>query len=53
MAENKISIKKKTLGIILIIALIMQYVFPVIKLGSLSWISTLIYLLVALYLLFS
>lgn len=45
-------IKKTTLGFILIIALIMQYVFPIIKLGSLAWIGTLMILLVGLYLLF-
>ncbi len=48
----KKNIKKTTLGLALIIALIIQYVLPIVKLGSLSWIGTLIILLVGLYLLF-
>lgn len=52
MAKHNVSISNKFLGITLIVALIIQFVLPVIKLGSLSWIATLIYLLVALYLLF-
>ena len=50
--KNSISISKKSLGVALIAALLIQYVFPVIKLGSLSWIGTLIVFVVAIYLLF-
>lgn len=42
---------KQNLGIALIVALIIQYVLPAIHLGVLSWIGTLLVLLVALYLL--
>ena len=53
MAKKKIlNLRNKNLGIALFAALIIQYIAPVIKLGSLSWIATLIYLLVALYLVF-
>jgi hypothetical protein len=45
-------ISKKNLGLGLIIALVIQYVLPMVKLGSLSWIGTLIILVVGLYLLF-
>lgn len=51
MAKKSV-IAKKYLGIALIVGLLIQYVFPVIKLGSLAWLATLIYLVVALYLLF-
>jgi hypothetical protein len=46
---NHISSQK--LGIALIIALIIQFVFPVIKLGSLGWIGTALVLIVAVLLL--
>lgn len=52
MAKKKTSLSNKQLGIGLIAALIIQYIFPVIKLGSLEWIGTLLILLVAIYLLF-
>ncbi|MFW5704447.1 MAG: hypothetical protein ACOCXG_01265 [Nanoarchaeota archaeon] len=42
--------KRKTLGILLIIALLIQFVLPAIKLGNLQWISTFLYLFVALIL---
>ena len=42
----------KNLGIALIIGLIIQFILPEINLGSISWISTLIYLVVAIILLF-
>jgi hypothetical protein len=45
-------ISKKNLGLGLLIALVIQYVFPMVKLGSLSWIGTLIILVIGLYLLF-
>lgn len=51
MAKKKKVINSKILGILLIVALIFLYVLPQIKLGSFSWIGTLIVLLVALILL--
>lgn len=50
MAKKKI-INSKILGILLIASLIFTYVLPQIKLGSFSWIGTLITLIVALILL--
>ncbi|MFT4326068.1 MAG: hypothetical protein ACMXYK_01050 [Candidatus Woesearchaeota archaeon] len=50
--SKKKALSKKNLGMILIAALIIQYVFPAITLGSLAWIATVLYLGVALYLLF-
>lgn len=44
-------IKGRFLGMALIAALVIQYVFPVVKLGGLSYIATAIYLVVALLLL--
>ena len=50
--KNSIKISKKTLSLALFIGLIIQFVLPQIKLGELAWVSTLIYLLVAIYLFF-
>lgn len=52
MTKKGLNITKKTLGMTILVGLIIQYVFPAIKLGNLSWIATIIYLLVAFYLLF-
>ena len=53
MAKSKsFSINTKTLGILLFIALIIQYVLPQIKLGGFSWIGTAIVFVVGLILLF-
>lgn len=43
----------KNLGIALIIGLLIQFVLPQVKLGNFAWISTLIYLVVAILLLIS
>lgn len=51
-SKLKLNINNKNLGIALIVALIIQFVIPVIKLGQFAWIATLIYLVVALILLF-
>ena len=54
MARKKSSgIRKKTLGILIFIALIIQHIFPQIMLGNISWIATAIYLFVGIYLLIS
>ena len=52
MARHEVSISNKTLGIALIVGLLIQFVLPVIGVGAM-WLGTLIYLLVALYLLFA
>jgi len=54
MARKKkaLSVSNKALGGMIIAGLIMQYVLPVIRLGRFSWIGTVLYVLVALYLLF-
>jgi hypothetical protein len=52
MAKRRLlNIANSSLGMAIIFGLIIQYVLPVIKLGSLSWISTGIYLVVAIMLL--
>lgn len=52
MAKSKtFSVNTKTLGILLFIALIIQYVLPQIKLGGFSWIGTAIIVVVGLVLL--
>lgn len=43
----------KNLGIALIIGLLIQFVLPQVRLGNLAWISTIIYLVVAIMLLIS
>ncbi|MFT4343642.1 MAG: hypothetical protein ACMXYE_02735 [Candidatus Woesearchaeota archaeon] len=50
--RRNFNIGSKFLGYAIIIGLLLQYVFPAIKLGSFSWIATLIYLVVALILIF-
>ena len=53
MAKKKsFKINERTLSLFLFGALIIEFVLPVIKLGRFSWIATLIYLLVAIYLFF-
>lgn len=42
----------KYLGGALIVGLLIQFVFPAIMLGSIAWLSTAIYLVVAVILLF-
>lgn len=51
MAKRK-TVTNRTLGGLLITALVIQYVFPQIRLGMVSWIGTAIVLGVSLYLLF-
>lgn len=50
--KQKNLLTSKNLGLLLLIGLIIQFVLPQIKLNEFVWISTLIYLLVGLYLFF-
>lgn len=55
MARKKkssgIQLSSKNLAYMIFAGLIIQFVLPAINLGSLSWISTVLYLIVGLYLL--
>ena len=50
MAKKSIKISNRLLGTSLLVALFIQFVLPQAGIGSLSFLSTLIYLLVAIYL---
>lgn len=50
--RNSKKISRKNLSIALFIGLLIQFVLPQIKLGEFVWLSTLIYLIVALILFF-
>lgn len=52
MGSKSINISDRFLGILIAIALFIQYVLPHAGLGGFSTISVLIYVIVALYLIF-
>lgn len=53
MAKKNTLLTRKNLGILILGGLLIQFILPAIKLGNFAWISTVIYLVVALYLIFS
>jgi hypothetical protein len=52
MKRSKSFLSNRDLGSMLILGLVLQFVLPVVKLGSFDWIATLISLFVAIILLF-